>query len=816
MPNQLSLPFKRTNAIPIRQAVKEYITNTHFDVHPEAFKSDINQWEALRKDATNIVVHQDRVKTLTLYHAQLVFILTKLPANIGLHIPYMPLFHDCAPPVVLPNLAYERIGILFNLAALQSQLANAEDRSTGQGLKQAIAYYQNAAGTLNYAAAHAVPALRASLPQADYPRDLSEPVIRHFEFLMLAQAQECVWQRAKMDNKHAILAKLSQSVSSFYKSALEQLQESVSLKQLLPTGWLNHVRTKQLHFEAAAHKRKASDESQNGRYGHEVAHLMLARDLASQAVKTANQGGVASPVITDAKDLLSAVEGDLRLAARDNDLIYHKEVPSSSALPPMAEIAMVQSRVSKDLLEPKSALDNSEVIFGDLLSWGTKTAIDIYNERKDGWVTNEILDKARHLDDTADGSLKSLNLPMALDAVEQPIGLPPSLLKKAEEVRLENGPQQVETSIENVQKLSQRNMQIVNEAMDLLDQEAEEDEAFREETRTDRAPSTEVNKELVEKGERYRRILENAAESDRVVRQKWEEWENNISVLTLDEASLEASVPSSTLSSSTRNSNGRITLTRKYARALRVDLESLDELRRKRKELITRAQRLADADDITQRIIKAASGIERWVEVQPAMFEDILDEELLKYEKFRTALQDNERKQEDLLQSIKASEHNTLLLQSRKEDPIVKEREHALQSLDLSYHKYKEISRNLEEGLRFYNDFGNILTQFKETCRQWVNMRRHEVSTLSEAMKSMSLVAEPQAEIAAPPIHVQVEIPQQTEIAPAPSSDASKRTSTRSKKPAKQPIASGIPSLDSDAWEEVSFPLPTKAKSKQT
>ena len=30
----------------------------------------------------------------------------------------------------------------------------------------------------------------------------------------------------------------------------------------------------------------------------------------------------------------------------------------------------------------------------------------------------------------------------------------------------------------------------------------------------------------------------------------------------------------------------------------------------------------------------------------------------------------------------------------------MKEREHALQSLDLAYHKYKEITRNLDEGLK--------------------------------------------------------------------------------------------------------------------
>jgi programmed cell death 6-interacting protein len=43
---------------------------------------------------------------------------------------------------------------------------------------------------------------------------------------------------------------------------------------------------------------------------------------------------------------------------------------------------------------------------------------------------------------------------------------------------------------------------------------------------------------------------------------------------------------------------------------------------------------------------------------------------------------------------------NETFLQSRRDDPSVKVREHALQSLDQAYHKYREISRNLDEGLK--------------------------------------------------------------------------------------------------------------------
>lgn len=67
---------------------------------------------------------------------------------------------------------------------------------------------------------------------------------------------------------------------------------------------------------------------------------------------------------------------------------------------------------------------------------------------------------------------------------------------------------------------------------------------------------------------------------------------------------------------------------------------------------MVRAQRLADADDIAQRILTAAGEMEEWVEMKPAAFEDVLDNELSKYEKFQSMLEDGEQKQEDLLSSI--------------------------------------------------------------------------------------------------------------------------------------------------------------------
>ena len=74
--------------------------------------------------------------------------------------------------------------------------------------------------------------------------------------------------------------------------------------------------------------------------------------------------------------------------------------------------------------------------------------------------------------------------------------------------------------------------------MDILDNEASEDESARSSKPLERPPSHIANRELTSKGEQYRRILAEASDSDEHVRQKWDQWEIDIRELTWDEVGL--------------------------------------------------------------------------------------------------------------------------------------------------------------------------------------------------------------------------------------------------------------------------------------
>ncbi|KAF9223431.1 BRO1-domain-containing protein [Gyrodon lividus] len=788
MPNHLSVPFKKTYATPIRDKVRDYIQNKTED-HPDAYKSDINEWESLRAACTSNVVRNDSINAFLSYHAQLVFALTKLPSDINLEFAYA---HAFSPPTSIPislrSLAFERTALLFNFAALYSQLAASEDRSSQDGLKRASSYYQNASGVFAYLHTSALPKLQIPTEVDESPSDLTGPFIQSLEWLMLAQAQECAWQRAVAEHyKNGLIAKLAAGVASLYASSLEAIRSaSPETSEKLPSTWIAHIETKQRHFRAAAQYRKSIDELEANRYGDELRRLIDAEAEANRGYNLAKRSPVGPAVLQDIKYLLDVLQKNLARAERDNDFIYHKNVPPSSAITPIQEVIMVQSNAPPGLSDLKSVIGNNRVLFGEMLGWGAREAVNIYNDNKQSLIKERITDVAQELEDESDRALRSLNLPSALEALERPIGLPPSLLKKAEEVRLEQGPERIEAYLEDVERLARRAMAVLDEAMDVLDSEASEDEAARKDTPITRPPSHEANQELVQKQERYRGILIEATHSDQTVREKWEEWEDAILQLAMDEEELEALVPSSTVST-VQKSQSTSNQTQIHARALRGLLESLDDIRHDRSQLVSRAQRRADADDIRPRIMSAAGNSERWTEVNPAMFADVSDGELAKYDKFIQGLAEGQKKQEELLEAIKST--NDQFLSSRKEDTSVKEREHALQYLDLAYAKYREITRNLEEGRKFYNDMANILARFKEACRVWSNARSQEAQLFYRRFSSLSIqdtsVIE-QRDVARPPIP--------------------------SEPPNRQKRAANLPSLSSVEWEAEELPPPPSTK----
>jgi programmed cell death 6-interacting protein len=61
-----------------------------------------------------------------------------------------------------------------------------------------------------------------------------------------------------------------------------------------------------------------------------------------------------------------------------------------------------------------------------------------------------------------------LNLPGSIQALERPVGLPPSLLKKAEEVESAGGVDKIHSLLDQVQRLSRQNAQLLSEVSERI------------------------------------------------------------------------------------------------------------------------------------------------------------------------------------------------------------------------------------------------------------------------------------------------------------------------------------------------------------
>lgn len=792
--NVLSIPSKRTPSIsaPLTAAIRNYIANNYTDTHPDAFTSDIRDFARLRDQISSADLHVSAIDTLLQYHAQLVFFATKFPSNINISFPWSLSFPPSLPSwtstvsgameattsaeagpasgiayttsdtVAHPDLAFERANLLLALAALYSALGSAESRSEKESIKRATAWFQNAAGVLQYIIDNLVePTAHLTPPSADlHPRLLS-----CLKDLMLAQAQECFWQKAVVDRlKDATIAKLAEKVADFYASALQAVSESTAKdashknahidtgKLTLPSGWENHLAVKRWHFAAAAQYRKACDDLGANRYGDELGRLHLAEQHVQKALDSAKRG-VSDAITSDLKSLQGILQSNIARASRDNDLIYLEAVTPASQLAPIQPAAMVKPVTPVELAQPIAHLRDApppafgKPLFAELVPYGVHLAISIYDDRKDSLLRDELASRRDELDALATSTLQSLNLPGSLQALEQPMGLPPSLLRKHEEVVSQGGLERLQRIAHDVERIAATVRDTLAEALALIEHEEREDESVRASFSSQgwaRPPSSQVNTELKSQAAEYHETLIKAAASDDIVRRKLDDWEDLIGVLSGNVDGLEAFVPSSNPMASSGGAGGGRTSEQQVqaVRALRERLEHLDDLLDSRSACVTEAKTLAAADDIRPMVMRDAATLSTSSpasggEIAAADFEELFDRELAKYTHFKEDLDASERAQVELLEQVK--QRNTAFVEARRSDATIQRREKALQNLDAAYIKYRELSSNLIEGLEFYNGLAKILSAYRDSVKEWARTRQVDLHWLIHQMGRSSI-----------------------------------------------------------------------------
>ncbi|KAI9735744.1 MAG: pH-response regulator protein palA/rim20 [Claussenomyces sp. TS43310] len=720
--NILLLPFRKTHALSLADAIRQYISSK-YDQHPDMFKQDLEVIDNLRRDAVHIrEPHVSGAKKLAAYAAQLVWMGGKFPIDIGVEFTWYPaLGYNTERPISESNLKYELSNVLYNLAALYSQLAVSMNRGTADGLKLACHYLCLSAGVVSHIRTVVIPELRSSPPE-----DMDVATLESLQQLLLAQAQECFWQKAVMDGyKDASIAKLAARVSDLYSSAGDWGVKS----EAISSEWIHHMTAKHHHFAAAAQYRQACDCLEKRKYGEEVARLRDSMACVNEALKESRY--INKGVLGDLNGLKNKVQEDLKRAEKDNDLIYLHLVPPKPELKTLDRANMAIARVPKEVSDPMDFLGETgefgRPLFAQLVPFAVHVAASIYEERRDRLVNTKIIEGLEVLTTKIHHTLRSLNLPGSLQALEKPLGLPLSLLSHAEEIRQADVPTRIQRSLSDNEKLKSSDEAIFMEGRESLNAEAQEDKNLRLKYGTDRwtrPESQAVANALYVKVTEIDGYLKSAANSDELVKTKYRGCEEMLRMLSSSTRDIGEFVPSSR----------RVAVPPKLeveVSRLRASLNDLSRLESRRRRAIDSIREKAKKDDINSSILAEAARLEREfpnMQVAPANFEDFFERRLERYDLDIKAVKAEGQEQEQLIGQLESV--NAAFMNAKRGDTSSKEREQALQKLENAYFQYKEVVSNLEVGRKFYNDLSKIVGRFRDDCKSFMYARRAEAAQM--------------------------------------------------------------------------------------
>uniref|UniRef100_A0A674BQV6 Rhophilin Rho GTPase binding protein 1 n=1 Tax=Salmo trutta TaxID=8032 RepID=A0A674BQV6_SALTR len=240
--------FRATTNTKVKETVALELSfvNSNLQLLKEELEELNSNMEAMRTPSRN----EAGLELLMEYYNQLYYLDQRFfppHRTLGVH------FHWYDSLTGVPScqraLAFEKGSVLFNVGALYTQIGARQDRSATAGIDRAIDAFQRAAGAFNY--------LKENFSNAP-SLDMSGPSLCMLVRLMIAQVQECVFERVTLTTQdtHFItqlqVAKEAARVSDVYSLVLQTMSQTL-VKDYVPFSWASMVQVKAEHFRALSH-----------------------------------------------------------------------------------------------------------------------------------------------------------------------------------------------------------------------------------------------------------------------------------------------------------------------------------------------------------------------------------------------------------------------------------------------------------------------------------------------------------------------------------------------------------------------------------
>lgn len=245
----IALGLKETKEVDFSSFFKDFILE-HYSEDGNNYEDEIADLMDLRQSCRTPSRNDAGVELLAKYFSHLPLMESRFfspSRQTGIFFTWYDSFTGV--PVCQQNLSLEKASILFNMAALYSQMATRSDRQTIAGLEEAISSFQKAAGTLNH--------LKETFTHTP-SYDMSPAMLSMLIRMMLAQAQQCLFEKMVLPgirNQFSSLMKMAQEaakVSELY-DLVHQSMIQTPIKDNVPFFWSTMSQVKTNHYRSMAH-----------------------------------------------------------------------------------------------------------------------------------------------------------------------------------------------------------------------------------------------------------------------------------------------------------------------------------------------------------------------------------------------------------------------------------------------------------------------------------------------------------------------------------------------------------------------------------
>jgi programmed cell death 6-interacting protein len=697
----LAIFEKKTVSVDLYRPLRNYIAFNYSEREAQNLEDDLQTLKEMRSDlerpTDSLTARRDLLQN---YFKALCAVESRFPISPDKdHVNSVTfVWHDAFKNKLKAsqqNIHLEKAAVLFNLGAVHSQMGLSFDRSSIEGRRQASHSFIAAAGSFAFLRDNA--ANKASMGSST-TLDVSVECAGMLERLMLAQAQECVFENTiSKGSTPGVCAKISRQVGIYYEEALAALTVA-PLSQHFDKTWLSHIQLKSALFYAEACYRCSLELHEKEEIAEEIARLKSGITALSETKKSSSKG--AAQQLLDAFSKLEVnLNRNLERAVKENDRVYLMRVPPASSLSPLPAFSMVKSMPMNEVLDA-----SREKMFASLVPDSSAKALSRYTEMVDEIIRTqaEILQQGSELTRVR---LKEMDLPDSILALEGHSTLPAALKEDVEAVQISGGPAGLEAELQQLRDLRRVNHELLVQTEELLQKEATEDAQFRTQfgTRWTRAQSSTLTKNLQDRLNRFAGNLKQAADSDTRIERSVRDHTALMSIL--DRHPIESALPTLGRPIMSLDATEDAILG-----ALKQSLRQLETLGAQRAGLEDMLKEMKRKDDILPKLMTSTGS-----------YEDLFKKEVGKYDHICREIGQNIEAQEQLLLHIQA-QNNDFAAVFNLED-YKASREKCYKQIEAAIAKYREIKENVNEGLKFYVTLQDAITNVKQQCSDFIMTR---------------------------------------------------------------------------------------------